>query len=113
MQKKASTYAGVMLAAMADELQHIHREKLALNPAILGNVGNMLGSLGSKAMTGVTSLAGKISPNLGAQVGGRIMQAGNALGPQNLAKVVGGGIVGAGALGAAGAARGLMGGQRR
>lgn len=110
MQKHA-TFDGVMLAAMADELQHIHKEKVAIN---LAPVGNMLGSLGSKALTGVTSLASKAAPQVGQAVSGGLLRAGQAVGGGgNLSKIVGGGIVGAGALGAAGAARGLMGGNRR
>ncbi len=113
MRKKASL-DGVMLAAMVDELQHIHQEKVALNPAAIGAVGSMLGGLGSKALSGVTSLAAKHAPQMAQGLNAGLLRAGQAVGGGgNLSKLVGGGIAGAGVLGAAGAARGLMGGDRR
>jgi len=105
MKKQASTFDGAVLAAMGDELAHI---KTAIN---LAPVGNMLGQLGSKALTGATTLAGRASPAIGQAVSGGLLRAGQAVGGgANLSKLVGGGLAGAGAL-AAGSA--LTGGGRR
>lgn len=113
-QKKASTLDGIMLAAMADELQHIHQEKVAIN---LAPVGNMLANVGSRALTGLTSAATKIAPSvatkapgLGAALGnagGHMMQLGNAVGGgRRLSQLAGGAILGGGALAAGGALAG-------
>lgn len=109
-QKKASTLDGVMLAAMVDELQHIHQEKVAIN---LAGVGNFLGNVGGKAISGLTQAATKAAPSvaahapgLGAALGNAAAHAGTAAnavgGVQNLNRLAGGALMGGAALGAGG-----------
>lgn len=99
MRKKASSFDGAVLAAMADELAHLPTEKVAIN---LAPVGNVLGQIGSRALSGVTSLASRASPQISQAVSGGLLRAGQAVGGgANLSKLVGGGLAGAGALGAA------------
>ncbi len=111
MRQKKASLDGVMLAAMADELQHIHAEKVAIN---LAPIGNFLGNIGSKVLSKGTELVGKHAPGMAQGVNAGLLRAGQAVGGGgNLSKVVGGGILGAGALGTAAAARGVMGGGQR
>lgn len=111
MRKQASTFDGVMLAAMADELQHIHQEKVAIN---LPQVGNFLGNIGSKALSGVTGAVAKHAPGMAQTVNAGMLRAGQAVGGgANLSKLVGGGLVGGGALAAGGLAGRAMGGGQR
>lgn len=123
-REKKATLDGVTLAAMADELQHIHQEKLAINMA---GVGNFLGNVGSRAVSGLTSAATRLAPSVGRAataagahspaLGSALGTAGKAMGnaaahvgnaatavggAQNLNRLVGGGLLGGAALGAGG-----------
>lgn len=122
---------GVKMAAMADELAAIHREKVAIG---VGQVGTFLGNMatraataapkvmgalegvGSRVMGGAVNAIGNHGGAVGQRVAGGLMggmaRAGNAVGgAQNLNRLVGGGLAaGAGtvALGGAGLAANRM-----
>lgn len=124
MKKEASTLEGVMLQAMADELSHIHSEKVAIN---LAPVGNFIAGLGSRAaaaapqaITAMEGLGGHVVSGLehagraitdagahgaGSALLGGLGHAEKALGGvQGLHRAAGAGALGLGALGVAGAA---------
>lgn len=62
---KKSSFDGVMLAAMADELRHMHQEKVAINVA---QVGGFLGNMASKATAAAPGVMGALG-----QVGGHVV----------------------------------------
>lgn len=124
MRSKASSFDGVMLAAMTDELHHIHQEKVAINVA---SVGNFLGNVGSRALSGAARIgeaaapmvsraataAGARSPALGSALGaagkalgnssGHLMSAaGSVGGGKMMGQLAGGALLGGTALGAGG-----------
>ncbi len=125
--RKKSSYEGAMFAAMADELSHIPRQKVALNVApmmgVLGNIGGRVAAAAPRAITAMEGLGGHVVRGLetAGQAGlshasPTIRGAGNSIirglndtermvgGVQNLRRAAGGLAVGAGALGAVGAA---------
>ncbi len=117
MKKKDASYNSIMFAAMADELKAMDKVAINLAPItgalsgvaskVMGAAPKVMGALegvGSRALTGATSLAGKVSPGLGQAVGGGLMRAGQAVGGgQNLSRIAGGAL-GVGALGVGGLA---------
>lgn len=73
-KKTASTLDGVMLHAMSEELAAIHREKVAIN---LAPVGQFLGNMASKATTAAPKVMGALG-QLGGHVVGGLETAGRA-----------------------------------
>lgn len=125
--RKKSSYEGVMFAAMADELSHIPKEKVALNVApIMGAVqslGGRIAAAAPRAISAVEGLGGHVVRGLERAGGAGLahaapmaQQAGQGIisglnhaeglvgGARNLNRAAGGLAVGAGALGAVGAA---------
>lgn len=100
-----NTLQGVTYAAMRDELAST---KVAINLAPLAAMGGKaLGAIegiGAKALGTATNLASR-SGGVGQQVAGGLINAGQRFGTQNMSRLAGGALVGAGALGAMGAAR--------
>ena len=64
---KKSSFDGVMMAAMADELRHMHQEKVAIN---LAPVGAFLGNMASKATAAAPGVMGALGRAGGHVVGG-------------------------------------------
>lgn len=108
-----STLHGLKYAAMRDELAST---KVAINLAPLAAMGGKaLGAIegvGAKALGAATNLAARSGP-MGQQVAGGLVNAGQRFGTQNMSRLAGGALAGAGALGAVGAARSAMAGPVR
>lgn len=125
--RKKSSYEGAMFAAMADELAHIPREKVALNVAPLmgaiSNIGGRVAAAAPRALTAMGDLGSHVVRGLESAGSAGLShasplarQAGQGLitglnraetmvgGAKNLNRAAGGLAVGAGALGAVGAA---------
>ena len=96
--RKNSSFDGVMLSAMTEELAAIHQEKVAIN---LAPVTGFMGNVGSKVLGGASTLADKAGPGISKAVSSGLTRASGMVGgAENLSKIVGGGTLAAGALGA-------------
>lgn len=72
-------------------------------------VGGLLTTVGSKVLGGATNVLAKHAPSMA----GHVMNAAQAVGPQRLAKYVGGATLGAGALGAGAVGAKMLGGRQQ